>query len=139
VAAIAPTFELIDDRFANHQKTAATTLIADNAWNAGIVHAPWCEFDPAKGIGEVEGVLTVDGAERGRGQPDDPFGALAWVAMLAVRRGRPLRSGMVVITGSLIPTFSLDGVSEVVFSLGPWGATTLHVQGEEGSAHVPAH
>ena len=51
------------------------------------------------------------------------MGALAWVANLAVSRGRPMTKGMVVITGSLIATvdiapgerldFAIDGVGDV--------------------------
>ena len=60
------------------------------------------------------------------GKTDDPFGALAWLANLAVERGRPIKAGMVVITGSLVVTvdiapgerldFSIDGVGDVSMS-----------------------
>ena len=50
------------------------------------------------------------------------MGALAWLANLAVERGRPMTAGMVVITGSVVATvdiapgerldFTLDGVGE---------------------------
>ncbi len=126
-AGVAPAFELVEDRHAVHRETKATSLIADNAWNAGIVHGAWCRFDPAVAIADIEGVLTVDGAERGRGRLDDPFGALAWVAMLAVRRKRPLRAGMVVITGSIVPTFPLAAGGEVRFRLDPWGETRMRL------------
>jgi 2-keto-4-pentenoate hydratase len=49
--------------------------------------------------------------------------ALAWVANLVNRRGKTIRRGMVVITGSVIPTtpiapgesatFSVAGIGEV--------------------------
>jgi 2-keto-4-pentenoate hydratase len=56
------------------------------------------------------------------GKTDNPIGALAWLANLAVERGRPMTAGMVVITGSVVatvdiapgerPDFALDGIGE---------------------------
>ena len=61
-----------------------------------------------------------------RGRTDDPLGALAWLANLAIERGRPIESGMLVITGSVVTTvdiapgerldFGLDGVGEASLS-----------------------
>ncbi len=121
VSDIAPAFEIIEDRKANYRDTRGTSLIADNAWNGGVVTGAWKPFDAGRGLGDVEGVLTIDGVEQGRGKPDDPFGALAWLANLCVTRGRPIRKGMLVITGSLIPTFDLAPGADVRFSLGEWG------------------
>jgi len=127
VADVAPAFELVEDRHADYRNTKALTLIADNAWNVGIVHGRWCKFDPAAVTAEIQGVLAIDGAERGRGRLDDPFGALAWVAMLAVQRKRPLKAGMVVITGSVVPTFPLSSGNDVSFRLDPWGETRMRL------------
>ena len=78
---VAPAFEIIEDRRAVYRETRAATLIADNAWNGGVVVGAWPPFDPARGLGDVEGALTINGVEQGRGRPDDPFGALAWLAI----------------------------------------------------------
>ena len=69
------------------------------------------------------GVLKRNGKEEAAGKTDDPMGALAWLANLAVERGRPMTAGMVVITGSVIATvdiapgerldFAIDGVGDV--------------------------
>jgi 2-keto-4-pentenoate hydratase len=128
VADVAPAFELIEDRNAVYTETRAWSLVADNSWNAGIVVGDWVRFDPSIDTAGLEGVLTIDGAERGRGKPDDPFGALAWLANLARHRNRPLRAGMIVITGSLIATFPLTAGSDVVFELPPWGNTRMRVE-----------
>lgn len=127
VDAIAPTFELIEDRNAVYRETKAASLIADNAWNGGVVTGPWRAFGIADQIESLEGVLTISGVEQGRGKPDDPFGALAWCANLAARRKRPLKRGMLVITGSLIPTFTPPAGADVVFTLPGWGETKLTV------------
>lgn len=125
VDAIAPTFELIEDRNAVYRETKAVALIADNAWNGGVVTGPWRAFKATDAIENAEGVLTIDGVEQGRGKPDDSFGALAWCANLAARRKRPLKRGMLVITGSLIPTFTPPRGAECVFAIPGWGETKL--------------
>ncbi|MEZ5850989.1 MAG: fumarylacetoacetate hydrolase family protein [Hyphomicrobiaceae bacterium] len=99
-------FELIEDRNAVYKETKAYTLIADNAWNAGIVlgrgmtPAATLDFD-----GLASRLETGDGVREGR--TDDPMGALAWIANLAVDRGRPLEAGQVVITGSVVATLPI--------------------------------
>lgn len=125
VDAIAPAFELIEDRHAVYRETRATSLIADNAWNGGVVLGPWRPFATTDDIETAEGILSFDGVEQGRGKPDDPFGALAWCANLAARRKRPLKRGMLVITGSLIPTFTPPRGAECVFAIPGWGETKL--------------
>ena len=122
IATIMPAFELIEDRHAVYKETRATTLIADNAWNGGIVLGP--ETKPAAGmqLNGLGGRLLANGVERGAGKTDDPMGALAWVANLGAGRGWPLKAGMVVITGSLIPTLPIAPDERFAFAsdgLGP--------------------
>jgi len=123
VSEIMAAFELIEDRKADYKSCRALSLIADNAWNGGIVlgasMAPPAGFD----LNGITGRLSRNGKEELSGKTDDPMGALAWVANLAAERGRPLKAGMVVITGSVVPTidigigerldFALEGVGEV--------------------------
>ena len=45
------------------------------------------------------------------------MGALAWLANLAAGRNRPLEAGMVVITGSLIPTLPIEPGQCFVFEI----------------------
>jgi 2-keto-4-pentenoate hydratase len=123
IAAVMPAYELIEDRNAVYKETRATSLIADNAWNGGVVLGPETAPPPASAFDKRAGRLVVNGAERASGMTDDPLGALAWIANLGAGRGWPLKPGMVVITGSLIPTlpiapderfaFSIDGLGSV--------------------------
>ena len=53
------------------------------------------------------------------------MGALAWVANLAVERGRPLEAGMVVITGSVIATLPIAAGERFVFEIDGLGRTEL--------------
>ena len=125
VAAVMPAFELIEDRKAVYKQTKALSLIADNAWNGGIVlgaeHMPARDFD----LNDLGGTLSIDGVSTKSGKTDDPMGALAWVANLAASRGRPLKAGMVVITGSVIPTLPIAPGEAFSFTLGPFGAVAM--------------
>jgi 2-oxopent-4-enoate/cis-2-oxohex-4-enoate hydratase len=53
--------------------------------------------------------------------------ALAWVANLANERGRPLKAGQVVITGSVIPTLPIASGDTFVFDLEGLGSAELSV------------
>lgn len=100
--------ELIDDARAEYGLFDALNLIADNAWNAGLVLGPpvkeWRHLD----LATLAGAMTVGGRLAGRGTGADvlghPLNALVWLADTLARRGRPLRAGMVVTTGSIVAT-----------------------------------
>jgi len=117
VGAVAPAFELIEDRNAVYRETDARTLLADKAWNAGVVLGKERAFPKDRELNGQRGSVSLNGAPTGDGLTDDPMGALAWLANLAISRGRPMRQGMIVITGSVIPTFSVAAGDEVVFEI----------------------
>lgn len=127
VAEIMPAFELIEDRGADYKRTSALSLIADNAWNGGIVLGAPQQVPEDVELDGLQGRLTVDGEERGSGRTDDPMGALAWIANLAAGRGRPLEAGMIVITGSVLPTIAATAGQTLVFSLDGLGSTEISV------------
>jgi 2-keto-4-pentenoate hydratase len=122
VAEVMAAFELIEDRAADYKTCRALSLIADNAWNGGIVVGAGVPAPASSDLDGIGGSLARDGRPAGNGKTDDPLGALAWLANLAVERGRPMSAGMVVITGSVIATvdiaagerlsFVLDGIGE---------------------------
>jgi 2-keto-4-pentenoate hydratase len=127
IGTVMPAFELIEDRNAHYTSTKALSLIADNAWNAGIVLGTAVAVAPARELNGIEGRLTVNGCGKGTGRTDDPMGALAWLANLAVERKRPMTAGMVVITGSVIPTLPIEAGETFRFELGSLGAVELTV------------
>ena len=126
VSDIMAAFELIEDRRANYKTCKALSLIADNAWNGGIVIAAPKPLPASLELDGISGHLSRDGQLEASGRTDDPLGALAWLANLAIERGRPIQSGMLVITGSVVTTvdiapgecldFGLDGVGEASLS-----------------------
>jgi 2-keto-4-pentenoate hydratase len=123
VGEVMAAFELIEDRNADYKSSKALSLIADNAWNGGIVIGAARPPPAGLDLNGIRGVLRRNGKEEAAGKTDDPMGALAWLANLAVERSRPMTAGMVVITGSLVTTvdiapgerldFAIDGIGDV--------------------------
>src|SRR5262249_8645562 len=125
IAAVMPAFELIEDRKADYKSCKALSMIADNCWNGGVVLGPETAFDPAKSLDGGPGSVTVGGRRRGGGKADGPLGAVGLGANLAIEQGRMLEPGMVVITGSIIPTFPVAPGNRVVFALDGFGSAEL--------------
>jgi 2-keto-4-pentenoate hydratase len=123
VTEIMAAFELIEDRHADYKTCNALSLIADNAWNGGVVIAAPKPLPGSLDLDGIAGRLARNGKLEAAGRTDDPLGALAWLANLAVERGRPIERDMIVITGSVVTTvdvapgerldFVLDDVGEV--------------------------
>jgi 2-keto-4-pentenoate hydratase len=127
VDACMPAFELVEDGNADYKTLDAFTLVAQNAWNGGVVlGAPVTDL---RGV-DLERAVTrcwVNGEPGGQGKTGDalghPFEAVAWLANLLNGRGRVLQRGMIVMTGSSITTkfpvpgdrvrFAIDGLGEV--------------------------
>ena len=111
--------ELLEDLRQDYRRLSAAAMVAGNVWNAGAVlgapNADWRRLDLAR----VAARLTINGREIGRGTGGDvmgdPLNALAWLADKAAALGRPLRAGMIVLTGSLVPIlFPMPGDHAVV-------------------------
>ncbi len=114
VAGAMPAFELIEDRNADYARTEVTSLIVENCWNGGVVIGTPKPASCAALVG-ITGRLTIGGKAAGEGAAEDPYATLAWLANHLAERGRDLKAGMVVITGSLIPTVSIARGERAVF------------------------
>ena len=128
VDAVAPAFEVIDDRNSPYPLDMLS-LVADNAWNEGIVLGPWCTSWPdlaaARGIVELNGKAIDEG--HGRDVLGHPFEPLRWLANYLSAQGQRLHAGEIVSTGSLVTTrfpqagehyrFTVDGIGTVDLSL----------------------
>jgi 2-keto-4-pentenoate hydratase len=133
VAAVIPAFELVDDRQADYTQLAVhvLTLIADNAWNAGIVLGSPPQNGRHVDLAAVRGVMRVNGTVVGEGYGRDvmghPMEAFLWLVNMLAQQGKSLTQGMIVMTGSLVATrfvdpgdtvgLSVDGLGEVQLSV----------------------
>src|SRR5438445_1643080 len=99
--------ELLEDLRHDYKRLSAAAMVAGNVWNAGVVLAPpvadWRRLDLAQATAR----LTINGREIGQSKGGDvmgnPLNALAWLADKRAAEGAPLRRGMVVMTGSMVP------------------------------------
>ena len=127
IEACMPAFELIEDRNADYAALDGLSLVSDNCWCGGVVlgtaSAGWRDLDmertPVSLAYNDEPVeRAVTGAAMG-----NPLASLAWVANLMAAQERPIRAGMIVITGSTLTTrfpkpgdaatYSVEGLGSV--------------------------
>ncbi len=119
VDACAAAFEVADDRNADYTRLEAMTMIADNAWNAGMVlGAVHTNIDYVR-LAEAEAVLEIDGVEVGRGVGADalghPFNGLLFLANELTGLGRTLSAGDWILTGTVIRTQFPTAGSELIY------------------------
>ena len=105
VEACAAGIEIVDDRWVDYGAVDTPTLIADDFFNSGCVLGAPRRFDAALDLATVQGAMSVNGREVGRGTGSDalgsPLNALAWLA--SARAG--LKAGEFVLTGSMVQTY----------------------------------
>ncbi|HWQ38834.1 MAG TPA: fumarylacetoacetate hydrolase family protein [Burkholderiales bacterium] len=105
VEAVAPAFEVIDDRNADYPLDLLS-LIADNSWNEGNVlgrfRTSWPDLARARSALECDGKLIDEGI--GRDVLGHPFEPLRWLANTLSAQGRVLKAGEIVLTGSWVTT-----------------------------------
>src|SRR5882757_8641826 len=106
IGGVCAAIELVDDRSADYSNLDVRSLVADNSWNAGIVLSEFATTWPD--LEAVLGRATKDGAALGEGFGRDilghPFNSAAWLATQLNARGVGLKSGQVVMTGSVMKT-----------------------------------
>src|SRR5690349_14400195 len=127
VEAVAPAFEVVDDRNSAYPLDLIC-LVADNAWNDGLVLGPfqssWPDLAAARGIVQCNGKVIDEG--HGRDVLGHPFEPLRWLANHLSAQGQTLQAGELVSTGSLVTTrfpsagdqyrFHVEGVGAVEVS-----------------------
>ena len=114
------SYELVEDRGADLTRLDAKSLTADNSWNAGIVIGP-----PARPDLDLEsrrGRLSVNGRQTQEGTTAETMGgnplhAVVWLAGYLGRRGRAIKAGQPVITGSIIQSQFLKAGDVAVFAM----------------------
>ena len=107
VESAAAAIELIEDLDYDYRRLDAAAMVAGNVWNAGVVlGVPVTEWR-ALDLARVTARLSINGREIGSGVGSDvmghPLNALAWLAGKLAAAGTPLRRGMIVMTGSMVP------------------------------------
>jgi 2-oxo-3-hexenedioate decarboxylase/2-keto-4-pentenoate hydratase len=108
VGACMAAIEVVDDRYDDYRTLDTPTLIADDFFNAACVLGEPVEDWQQLDLANVEGRMTIDGSEVGRGRGGDilghPLEALAWLANGLAARGHGLQAGEFVLLGSVVQT-----------------------------------
>ncbi len=129
VATCMAAIEVVDDRDCDYGALDAPTLAADNAFNAGCVLGPergdWGDLDLAALAGRMEINGEVVGEGTGADVLGHPMNALAWLATHLGERGRALRAGDVVLTGSVVTTQWLRAGDEMATEIEGLGRASL--------------
>jgi len=103
---VCAAIEIVDDRDADYGRLDVLSLVADNSWNAGIVLSEFAGKWPD--LGAVRGRATRDRASIGEGHGRDilghPLNSVAWLASQLASRGIALKTGEIVMTGSVMKT-----------------------------------
>lgn len=101
------SYELVEDRGADLTRLDARSLVSDNSWNGGIVIGPPGPTDLVlenrAGRLKVNGVVTKEGTTR-ETMGGNPLHVVAWLAGHLGKRGKTLKAGQPIITGSIIET-----------------------------------
>jgi len=99
--------ELLEDLRHDYKRLSAAAMVAGNVWNAGaVIGTPvteWRRLD----LAAVTARLRINGNQIGAGNGGDvmgnPLNALAWLSGKLAAAGTPLKRGMIVLTGSMVP------------------------------------
>jgi 2-oxo-3-hexenedioate decarboxylase/2-keto-4-pentenoate hydratase len=113
-------FELVEDRSADLSKLDAKSLASDNSWNGGLVIGPAASKDidlaNRKGALKINGGITHQGttAETMGG---NPLESVAWLVGHLGKRGKSLKAGQPVLTGSITQSMFLGGGTIAEFAM----------------------
>lgn len=132
---VVPAMELVDNRYPDYRMSIVDT-IADNAACEGIVVGDVRKKLEDVPLTEVEMVLYKDNEEITRGKAADvmgnPLKAIHWLARTAIRIGRPLQAGEILLSGSIgiIVDWDTNATYTASFSHG-LGEVTTYLEEEQ--------
>ncbi len=130
LSAIHAAYELIDDRAADYGVMNAISLIADNSWNEAVVLGE--PGGAALDLSARKGTLTCNGTQIGEGSTRNAIGhtldMVVWLAGHLGKRGKYLKAGQLVMTGSLMPPVFPKGGEEYIFTAEGLAPVVLYVE-----------
>lgn len=120
IGAIHAAIELLDTRFVAPDTQHNLSHLADQGSHGALIVGrgvtTWRDFTPTT----LPMTMLVNGEKRydqlGGNKAGDPLRLLTWLANHAIERGRPLRAGDVVTTGSTMGTLFLEDPSDICVS-----------------------
>src|ERR1700731_4531880 len=132
---VCAAIELVDDRDADYANLDVRSLVAANSWNGGIVlsefAATWPDLESILGRATKDGVAIGEG--HGRDILGHPFNSVAWLATQLASRGVGLKTGQIVMTGSVMKTVFPVEDATYRFDLEKIGFVKLQLAEERGA------
>jgi 2-oxo-3-hexenedioate decarboxylase/2-keto-4-pentenoate hydratase len=129
VGACHAAMEVAEGRYKDRAERNAAEFIADDFFQKAVVLGPEVADWQAIGLAAIRGVTTVAGEAKGDGIGGDvmghPLNALAWLADHLATRGRSLKAGEVVLTGSVVIATPIEAGKETVCGLEGLGEARL--------------
>ncbi|MEJ6022420.1 2-keto-4-pentenoate hydratase [Ramlibacter sp. PS4R-6] len=127
---VLPAIEVVETRLADWRESDPLAQLADLQTHGALVLGAPSSVDAAGiDLRAVQAYLAFDGqpvaTTRGGNTAGDIWRLLGWVAWQAVQRGRPLRAGDVVTTGSCTGMLFAGSGSQVVANLAGIGDVQL--------------
>ncbi|MGV3574895.1 MAG: fumarylacetoacetate hydrolase family protein [Devosia sp.] len=137
IGAFLPAIEMVGSPFVDRDKIPFNAKLADLQSNGAVVVGPDFSPDIADHMSSLAVALELDGVpvkEVATGASKDAIiEALRWLAGHAAQRGRPLRAGEVIITGSRI-LYPHGNARAIVGNFGHWGQVSARlIRGGSGS------
>ncbi len=129
IRAVLPAIEIVDTRFVDWRRVGATWLVADNGsagqWVRGDAVVDWPDLDLAgQGV-----ILRVNGRVEREGSGANvmghPFEAVRFLANSLARRGRALRAGDIVSTGTAIEVYYAQTGDRIEADFGELGICSV--------------
>jgi len=121
VQALFGAIEIVDDRWTDYKSVDTPTLIADDFFASGIVLSQPKPAAEAPDLASARGHMSINGKQVGEGTTGDilghPYEALAWLANSLSERGKHLRSGEIVMLGSVVETQWVEHGDEVAIDI----------------------
>lgn len=127
--AVLPAIEIIGTPFEPWAQAGAPNLASDNAafgyWIMGAPVRDWSRMDLLDGAVTLTINGEVKATGKGRNVDDGAFGATAWLANALAAKGRGLKAGEYITTGSVTPPIPVASGQHVVADFGPLGRVEL--------------
>ena len=131
VAAVYPAFELIDDRNADYSTVDLISATADNSWNrmnilgnsqTNFKHLDFGNNLVTKTVNENK-EKSVTGAALG-----NPFNSVLWIANSISERGKELRKGQIIMTGSTFATYFPYKGDKIIYEVEGIGEISIEIE-----------
>jgi len=121
VQAVFSAIEIVDDRWIDYKKVNTPSLIADDFFGSAIVLSKPIPSEDAPDLSNARGRMTVNGEQVSEGTTGEilghPYEALAWLANSLAERNQYLKSGEIVMLGSIVETHWVKRKDEIAVEI----------------------